>query len=256
MQDKTGNYYQIAGITGEFSARLVKSADSNILIKVKSPHIRYPFYLRHQTSDIPTFIQVFIKKDYDFLVEKCLQTIVDAGANIGLAAIYFANKYSEAQIFAVEPEASNYAMLQMNAAPYDNIIPLNAALWDENEEIIVVDPGHGKWGFMTEGKSGQEGHLGNICHTVKGMTVDRIMDDNGLEGIDILKIDIEGAEREVFRDPSAWLGKVDALIIELHERLKPGCSQSFYNELKGFAEYWTQGENIFLSRKQSITRPE
>ena len=66
--------------------------------------------------------------------------------------------------------------------------------------------------------------------------------------IDILKIDIEGAEKEVFSDTSAWIEKVDSIIIELHERMKPGCISSFYAGSRGFNKEWRQGENIYLSR--------
>jgi hypothetical protein len=80
------------------------------------------------------------------------------------------------------------------------------------------------------------------------MTVDTIMREHGIDHIDVLKVDIEGAEREVFRDPSSWIDKVDTLIVELHERLKLGCNRSFYNGTNGFDDEWVQGENVYLTR--------
>jgi len=254
MIDSIKYYYSRFGIDGVTSAIKAKLTNSNVLITVNRQDIRFPFYLRCRTSDLPTFDQIFVDQAYDFIVEKCPRIIVDAGANIGLASIYFANMYPESQIIAIEPEASNYEMLKMNVAPYSNIIPLNAALWDKNEEISLVDPGLGKWAFMTKGDDSQEVYLGNMGHKVQGMTVDRIMEDNGLEKIDILKIDIEGAEREVFRDSSSWIGKVDALIVELHERMKSGCNRSFYNGSNGFDAEWKHKENIYLSRRKCLTR--
>ena len=85
-------------------------------------------------------------------------------------------------------------------------------------------------------------------HQVQGMTVDTIMKEHGIDHIDIIKIDIEGAEREVFRDPSLWLEKVDALIVELHEHMKPGCNRSFRNVSKAFTDEWLQGEKVYLTR--------
>ena len=93
----------------------------------------------------------------------------------------------------------------------------------------------------------------NVCNTVQGITIDKILKTNSLEKIDILKIDIEGAEREVFMDSSSWIKKIDVLIIELHDRLKSGCSRSFYNGSNGFDDEWMHGENIYMSRKNSIT---
>jgi FkbM family methyltransferase len=209
---------------------------------------RSPFRLRVPSSDVPTYKQVFVNREYDFSVPRPPRTIVDAGANIGLASIYFANKFPDARIIAVEPEASNFALLVANVAPYPNIVPVQAALWNTNEKVDVFDPGNGHWAFTTADRDCCEPHRGAVTHSVKALTVDCILEDFGLERIDILKVDIEGAEREVFAESASWIGKVDVLIVELHERLKPGCNRSFYNGSNGFDREWQQGENVFLAR--------
>jgi len=228
--------------------------NSTVLLNVNRQDCKFPFGLRVPSSDVQTYEQVFINQEYDFLVETQPITIVDAGANIGLASIYFANKYPSAKIIAIEPEESNFKLLRENVAPYINIIPVQAALWHKNEEINLVDPGLGKWGFMTEEQDASENPLGVFCHPVMAMTIDKIIDDYELDKIDILKVDIEGAEREVFGDTLSWIEKVDALIIELHERMKPGCNHSFYNGSNGFDNEWHQGENVYLSRGKCLTR--
>ena len=49
--------------------------------------------------------------------------------------------------------------------------------------------------------------------------------------------------------------KVDALIVELHERVKPGCERSFYNATKGFDDVWMQGKNVYVTRSEGcLTR--
>ncbi len=196
----------------------------------------------------------FFDNDYDFLVETKPKTIIDAGANIGLASIYFANKYPDAHIIAIEPEYSNFDLLKSNVAPYRNIIPVQAALWHKNEEINVMDSGLGKWGFMTAMKDSSENFHSGACHTVTAITLDKIMKDYNIEKIDILKIDIEGAEREVFSNTSSWIEKVNAIIIELHERMKTGCNRSFYCGTHGFDNEWKQGENVYLSRNNFLSR--
>jgi FkbM family methyltransferase len=198
--------------------------------------------------------QIFINQEYDFSEETQPKTIVDAGANIGLASIYFANKYPHAKIIAIEPEQSNFELLKDNIAPYPNIIPIQAALWHKNEIINLIDPGIGKFGFMTEMKDSSENLPGDFCHTVVAITLDKIMKDFNLDKIDILKIDIEGAEREVFSNTSSWIEKVDSIIIELHERMKAGCNRSFYCGSNGFDNEWKQGENVYLSRRNCLTR--
>ena len=228
------------------------------LLRINRSDCRFPFALRFPSSDIDTFEQIFVGNEYDFLVETQPKVIVDAGANIGLAAIYFANRYPEAKIIAIEPEQSNFELLKENVAPYANIIPLQVALWHKNEEIDLVDPGRGKWGFITQNKESEknpsETPQSAICHTVKAITVDRLMDEYALDRINILKIDIEGAEKEVFSDTASWIDKVDCIVVELHDRIRPGCLDSFYNGAKGFDHEWLQGENVILTKGNWLTR--
>jgi FkbM family methyltransferase len=197
---------------------------------------------------------VFVGQEYDFLVDREPQVIVDAGANIGLASVYFANKYPGAKIIAVEPERGNFELLQKNVAPYPHVTPVHAALWNRNEEISLVDPGLGDWGFMTEAGGTAGMPTLKPRHLVQALTIDRIMKDHQLERIDILKVDIEGAEKEVFSDTANWLDRVDSIIIELHERLKVGCNRSFYCGSTGFDQEWSQGENVYLTRSHCLVR--
>ena len=78
--------------------------------------------------------------------------------------------------------------------------------------------------------------------------MDRLIDKYRLDRIDILIMHVEGAEKEVFSDTSSWIEKVDAIIVELHEHMKPGCVCSFYNGSNGFDHEWLKGENVYLSR--------
>jgi FkbM family methyltransferase len=192
------------------------------------------------STDVLTYEQVFLNNEYEFRAIERPQVIVDAGANVGLASILFANRYPQAKIFAIEPEHDNFTLLTENVHPYDNIVPLHAALWGENTTIHLMDPGDGAWGFMTEPAG--EGRA------VRAITVDRLMSDHGIGHIDILKVDIEGAEKEVFADTSAWIDRVGSIIVELHEGLKGGCNRSFYNATSGFPHEWLYGENVYVSQ--------
>lgn len=248
-------YLRLFGIQGLALIIIAKITKKENLFKISRTDIKFPFFLRFPSSDFIIYEQIFIKRDYDFKVRKLPKTIVDAGANIGLASIYFANKFPEAKIIAIEPEASNFELLKKNIFPYKNIIPVCGALWDENKYIDVVDVGLDKCGFMTKRKGEADKIACSICHEIKGMTVDKIMENYGIEYIDILKIDIEGAEREVFQDPSSWIEKIDTLIVELHERLKVGSSRSFYNSTSGFDDEWFRRENVYLTRSNGcLTR--
>ncbi len=82
---------------------------------------------------------------------------------------------------------------------------------------------------------------------VKAITIAEILDQSGADRIDILKLDIEGAEKEVFSNDTDWLEKVDLMIIELHDHDKPGCSAAVYSAISrhDFTKF-QRGENVFL----------
>lgn len=247
-------YYSRFGVSGLIQAIKAKLGNRNTLLKVERGELKFPFYIRLRTSDLPTYDQVFLRKDYDFDVNEAPRVIIDAGANIGLASIFFAHCFPNTKIFALEPERSNFDLLESNVSPYPNVVPIHAALWHIDEEINLIDPGRGKWAFMTEMKNGSE-LAGDTCHTVEAMTVDTLMKKFDLDQIDILKIDIEGAEREVFSDSALWIDKVDSIIVELHERMKVGCNRSFYNGSNGFDHEWQQGENVYLTKGKCVLSP-
>lgn len=248
-------YLRVAGFRGLVSIIRSKITGTRTELEITSKEIKFPVYLRTLSSDISTYVQVFINQEYDFDVKKLPKNIIDAGANIGLASIYFSNRFPNSQILSIEPEKNNFELLKKNVAQYKNIIPIHGALWNQNKEIDLVDPDRGKWGFMTQGNNTNEESLGEKCHRIQGITVDEVMKKHDIQFVDILKIDIEGAEREVFHDASRWIEKVDALIIELHDRMKSGCNRSFYNATNNFDEEWYQGENLYVARNQGcLTR--
>lgn len=249
-----GQYLHIFGYWNLLKAVWARITGSMVFLELKRGEIRAPFWLRTPSSDVSTYKQIFVNREYDFLVEGNPSVIVDAGANIGLASILFANKYPDAMIISIEPERSNFEVLLKNVASYSNIVPLQAALWGRIEEISLVDPGLGKWGFMTETKCSSLSELGNVCHSVEGITIDGIMEKYKLPRISILKVDIEGAEKEVFDNATAWIERVDSMIVELHDRMKPGCSRSFYRGTPGFDNEWIQGENVYLTRGSYLRR--
>lgn len=261
---KVLRYYSRYGVSGVLRRIKERLRSRGSLMKFSHNDLDYPFFLRAGTSDIGIYEQVFFDREYEFLVTHPPKVILDAGANIGLAAIYFANKYPEAKIIAIEPEESNFELLKENVSPYANITPIQAALWNRNEDISLIDPGLDKCGFMTQLEdTGEESRSSDIliqesriseCHQISGMTIDGIMKDFNLSSIDILKIDIEGAEKEVFENTEAWIESVNAIIIELHEHMKSGCNRSFYNGSNGFDYEWVQGENVYLSRNKYLMK--
>ena len=64
--------------------------------------------------------------------------------------------------------------------------------------------------------------------------------------LDLLKIDIEGAEKEILENADSWMPSVKAVVIELHDRYKPGCSRAFYRATNHLPNEKHVGENIWV----------
>ncbi|HVW84830.1 MAG TPA: FkbM family methyltransferase [Bryobacteraceae bacterium] len=188
--------------------------------------------------------------EYALKLSKSPRVIVDAGSNIGLAAVFFANRYPEAKIIAVEPEPSNYDVLRRNVAPYPNVIPVCAAIWKDNESVCIVDPGTGKWGFQISAADGRNPEDRAGC--VTGLAVGELMKRHSIERVDLLKLDIEGAEKEVFENCQSWIDRVDMIVVELHDRFRAGCSRSFYNATSEFRYEWHKGETTVMARNENV----
>jgi|CXWL01.1.fsa_nt_gi FkbM family methyltransferase len=247
----------IDGIRGTYSLfgfnGLVLVTKSRLLRKplevaVSVPGILHPVYLRLRTSDVSVFSQVFVIDQYSLEPIKYPRVIVDAGANIGLTSVFYANKYPEARILAIEPESLNYEMLKKNIAPYSKVTAIKAGLWKDNKDLHVVDPGLGKYGFQTVDH--RRSDRPDSIETVSGVTIDKLMVDYEIEHIDILKIDIEGAEKEIFENASSWISRVGVIEVEMHDRLKTGCSRAVYGATKDFDYEFRKGETVYLVRKE------
>lgn len=198
-------------------------------IRFYLPHLKGAICLRHNTSDVKTFDKIFLEDEYDFTPEYSPKVIIDAGANIGAASIYFAAKYPEAEIISLEPEKSNFDLLVTNCEPYKNIHCVNKALWHTKERLYIANPGANKESFEMRSQP-----LGHEIKPIEGVSINELMTDFKINQIDILKIDIEGSEKEVFSHNTGWLNKVGLIFIEFHDRKKPGCRKSFSAAIKDY----------------------
>jgi len=238
--------YRLLGAYGVLLVAKARLFEKPREITVVVDRIRYPIHLRLRTTDISLFEEIIVHSEYQFEPSKSPRIIIDAGANIGLTSIYFANQFPDAKILAIEPEHSNFQMLKRNASYYQNILPIQGALWREEAELNLSNPGTGNWGYQTE--LGQQGNT--VKGNVHGMTVDKLMEKYGYDYIDILKIDIEGSEKEVFETSLSWIDRVGVIIVELHDHFKNGCSRSVYAATNNFELEWRKSETNFFVRKE------
>lgn len=181
-------------------------------MKAGSPHLRHPVEIRPGTSDKGVFGQIFIDREY-----RCLDgllnvsTILDCGANVGYSAAYMLSRYKTARLFAVEPDSANLAVLKRNIAPYaDRATCLHGAVWDRETTLQFDETTVGvgdEWGRQLKEGSGN----------VPAFDIPALMKLANFSRVGLLKIDVEGAEREIFSsNTDKWLPLVDNIVIELH----------------------------------------
>ena len=168
--------------------------------------------------------------------------IVDAGANIGAASLWFAKRYPEAKIIAIEPEPGNFLVLEKNAALASNIKAVHAALGSKRGFVKVTVPDLG-WSAQTE-------------RTKEGVPI-ITMADAFAEGVPfIAKVDIEGFESDLFSSNTEWLRDTFVVFIEPHDWLLPGqlTSRSFQQALgKEDYEIYISGEILTYIRRRNVS---
>lgn len=225
---------------------LAKAVCGRGLVSIQLPGCKDSILLRRHTTDVAAFEQIFIDREYDFpLGQKDPKWIVDAGANVGCASVFFSKEFPCASILAIEPEASNYRILEQNGKRFPNITTIRGAIWNSDTELEIQNPTDENWAFRVQEFS----TLG--VPKVPAFSIPSILKRTGADWIDILKVDIEGAEKELFDKSSAlWIDRVGVIIIELHDWIKPGCSDALSNVTRGLNwERSRVGENTILIRK-------
>ena len=246
MKKAVGYYFRLYkkfGIRSVFFLLRSKLNNQNIN-GLKIREIKFPVTLSNFKYDVTTLYQIFFAGEYDIKMEKTPDFIIDCGANIGLSAVYFASKFPNAHIIAIEPDEENFKFLLLNTKYYPNVVCIQKAIWSHHQNLEIVDPGKGNWGFQTK----EATNFSN--HTIEGITLDEVMSENNIDTIDLLKIDIEGAEKELFTSGyENWLSKTDVMAIELHDFFDPSISPVFFKAIKpyGFQQYQL-GENLIFKK--------
>jgi FkbM family methyltransferase len=250
IRDGLKGYYGIAGLRGVVAISGYHLFGFPKEVEARPAGFRTPVRIRLRTSDSETYKEV-LRGEYSFELPFSPKIIVDAGANIGMASLYFAHKYPDAKIIAIEAEASNFDILRRNVRYYPAITPVHAAVWNRDGEISVSEPdartgASGKWGFVTrENGAGAK---------VRAVTMGTLMREMNIRAIDLAKIDIEGAEQEVFED-TRWLTGVQCLMIELHDLIRPGCAAVVNFALREF-ERTERGATSFYLRRTSTAQQQ
>ena len=244
MPSRFSKYKQKIGFIN--ALKLYKHAKGNSDSQIQFSFLEHTVHFRNIYSDIAIFEQIFIDKEYDVEVAFSPKTIIDLGANVGYASLFFNSKFPQAKIIALEPEANNFKQAQKNVASYKNIQLLNGAIWHNNDELFLVDNGLGEAGFMINATEGSQ--------SIQAYTIPELMKLMATNEIDILKIDIEGAEKEIFENNTAsWLPKTKIVIVETHDRYRIGTSKAVFAAMIQYNfSLELSGENLIFTNNDLV----
>jgi FkbM family methyltransferase len=207
-------------------------AGSPRLLTLRHPRGALSVWVRTCPSDAMVLREVFIERCYaSGLTGRPVETILDLGANIGLASAFLSACHPGARVVAVEPLPENAELLRRNAALHGWTVVEAAVASAEGTRRLHWSPW---WSSATTVDSVARNRLADRGRvesygarpplTVPAVTVPGIMADHGLGRIDVLKLDVEGAEAEVLAGPPDWLRRVGLLLLEVHDRHIDGGS--------------------------------
>jgi len=187
-------------------------------------------YLRKGTKDHETFEEVFLDHIYNLNLPFHPRTIIDGGANIGLASLFFKMKYPDVSVVLIEIDKNNLEMIQKNLKHQNKITILNKALYNTNAFFKVFDPFNATNSFVVEESTPDD-------YDVESVTIDQIINNQNWTEIDILKIDIEGAEKKLFESnyylplpmEELWCITTQNYYLKIHKNIRLPCLYNCLN---------------------------
>jgi FkbM family methyltransferase len=198
----------------------VRIENGHVNLAYNPGHVKLNLFLRLSGSDVWGFNQVFINREYDSVMSVYRdrfhaepQTMVDAGANVGLVSLFFKVLNPALRILAIEPDEDNCNLARANVAAnfFESVVVQQLAIWPTRRQLQIVNDfrDYNPWSLRVEEQ--QNG-------TINSITPPEAIDYFG-EAVDIFKMDIEGAEAKIFAPDNDldWLRKIKLIAIEIHE---------------------------------------
>lgn len=170
-------------------------------------------------SDLVVLRECFVEDQYAVPRDHEPSIILDVGANSGFSVLHFRTAHPTAQIFAVEPDPHAFAKLEANTAGWPGIVLRRCAVgesdgrrpfycsaeswtsslvpladWDVASDVLPIDP---------------------RAQEVDVRTLSSLLEDLGINRVDVLKLDVEGAEWELLEDLAA-MRNLSVVLAELH----------------------------------------
>jgi len=228
----------------------------------------FPLYFREGNvdGDLNGMRQIFERNDYGFNewhqgqrfnayfaknTELQKGLIIDAGANIGAAAVYFLETYKNSFLYCIEPEINNWNLLSKNTEKYTSKKLFHGGVSNQDGMLYLEDPDRSTMGFVTH----QANRLGENLIAVPAISPQTIFTEMNAHVPMIFKIDIEGAEDYLFSGSTEWLDHFPLVIIELHDWMLPfsGSSRNFLRAVANHDfDFIYKNENVFLFNRKIL----
>jgi FkbM family methyltransferase len=189
-------------------------------------------WLRLGTTDVLVFRELFLAKEYDEPLDELkidkpelVRHVVDLGANIGLASRLLFERFPNASFTCVEPESGNFKTLVRNLASVPDANLLKAAVSTHNGSANLEVKPFDEWGCrISEDRAAPANSF-----SVELKAITDILKQSVREPKCLLKIDVEGLERELFKTAKIWADAVDFILLEIH---LPYTDVELENDLK------------------------
>jgi len=180
-------------------------------------------FARISSSDLFVYDQIFIDKEYKKIIDifkhqnQRPRVILDCGSNVGYVSLFFDLYFKEAQFFCVEPDRQNCTQIAKNLKinEIENFKIYQKALWSSKTHLYLNTAFRDglDWSFNITKDETET--------MVESISIQDIIQENNIDCIDILKIDIEGSEKEIFEndDRCDWLNITKVVALEIHDEV-------------------------------------
>lgn len=247
LSEKQALHLEFFDCLRSVDARVIKNDGVALTVQLGDSYNRRVISLRSgpDSSDISVFKQIICWEEYAAVVETYKRyfggekpvTIIDAGGNIGLTSIYLAAHFNICRIVSVEPDTENFRALSANVYGL-SVQPVQGAVWNADSRLVIVRDFRDKLSWSSRVVEVSESE----CDFTAAYTILGLIEKYNLKSVDILKVDIEGAEKEVFAENScSFLSSTKCVAIEIHDEF--GCREDIYTCLQKYNfKYFTSGE--------------
>jgi FkbM family methyltransferase len=215
-------------------------------------------HYRPRDSDLETLRQIFGRREYDLrqfrqfaglhrryeqlLAAGTRPLIIDCGANIGAASLFFAYLFPKAEVLAIEPDPRNVEVLRLNVAADPRIRVVEAGVASRSGAGSLANEGEASWARRTVAGAG----------SLRLVALNDILADDESGGrLLVVKIDIEGFEADLFAAACEWVDQAACIIIEPHDWMLPGegSSDNFRARLGPAFDLLILGEHLVFVRR-------